>query len=128
MDMKYPPIHNIVCKLKQGNKEKAVMYKELVEIETSFILKVIEDIYTRFKDIKILTCHDAIYVPLSFEYEVQKIWDAHLKELTKVLPQDTLKDEAEENLNALNIFGDDDEDDDLYFDNQLDNSKKRINT
>ena len=95
MGMKYPVIHDVIKDLKDRNVK---VYDILVEIETRLIFKIIEELYTRFEDIKILTCHDAIYVPKSFESGVREVWDSNMISFTSEFPfesDDDLEDEMD---------------------------------
>lgn len=104
METNYTAVNDVVDRVKD-NKEK--MYLKLVEIETQFVLDVIAELYQQFPDIKILTCHDAIYVPESFKSRVKQIWDKYLADFTDDIP----KVEDDEDLD-LSDFGICDLDDD----------------
>jgi len=95
MSMKYPCIHDIVLETKKVGKN--CVYNALVRIETQFIFSVIKELYEKYDCLKILTCHDAIYVPLSFEERVELIWNEKMKEFVRDLPCD-------EGENALDLF------------------------
>jgi len=79
----YPSIDELIRKLKVN---KSDMYCELVKYETNLILSIVTDLYNTYPDIKILTCHDAIYVPKSFQHKTQTVWEKHLSDFTKDLP------------------------------------------
>lgn len=98
MRLTYGSVDEIIKGLKEDSKDKGVVYDTLVRIETDFIFGVVEDLYNRYDGIKILTCHDAIYVPESFAERVKTIWDDHLAELVKDLPhEDSMIEEDEMN-------------------------------
>ena len=106
MELHYQLIHDVLGQLKLDDKKP---YDELVKLETQTIFEIIEELYDSFDKIKILTCHDAIYVPQSFEVRTRAIWDKHLDKLKSQLPivsdiEDISKWEA------LGIFGDDEDD------------------
>ena len=63
MELNYTLLHEIIKDLKDRNIK---VYDVLVEMESRLIFKIIEELYSRYDDIRILTCHDAIYVPKSF--------------------------------------------------------------
>lgn len=86
MSMKYPCVHEKVLDIKKYGKNN--VYFKLVAIETQFVFDIIKELYEIFDDIRILTCHDAIYVGESFTERVQVIWDEKMKELIKGLPYD----------------------------------------
>ncbi len=85
MEYNYSEIDEIVRHIKFS--EEKVYYK-LVVIETEFILSVISELYEKFENIKILTCHDAIYVPKSFEIPVKEVWNRHMELFTKDIPRE----------------------------------------
>jgi len=83
--MLFPSVSNEIIKVKlRGEK----IYFKLVAIETQFILNVITDLYERFPNIKVLTVHDAIYIPKKFKEESSDLWDTHMKDLLLELPDD----------------------------------------
>ena len=84
MSRKYGSVHELIRKTKESNKNN--VYHTLVKIETQFIFDIIKELYQKYDDIKIVTCHDAIYVPSSFKDRVQRVWDEKMKELIKDLP------------------------------------------
>jgi len=110
MSMKYPCIHDIVLETKKVGKN--YVYNALVRIETQFIFGVIKELYEKYDWIKILTCHDAIYVPLSFEERVELIWNEKMKEFVRDLPYDEGADAFELDIkeSSNSIF----EEDDIY--------------
>ena len=87
--MKYPCINEIINQVKSNNEQ---IYYKLSKIETEFILGVIEDLYEKSPLIKLLTCHDAIYVPVSYCKEVEGLWNSHMDNLLNLLP-DTIDNE-----------------------------------
>lgn len=92
MKTKYRSVYDIVEKM---NKDKNKSYDYLVAVESNFIFKIIKDLYSTYEDIKILTCHDAIYVPESFIEETTIIWEKWMKKIKKTLPKlqdDFIKD------------------------------------
>lgn len=129
MKQYFPCIDEIVSNDKANN---AMIYYILSEIETRFVIGIIEELYAKYHDIRILTCHDSIYYPTSYSDRVQEVWYRHLNILYNMLPddddsEDTIKmcaeiedffendddndyDEDEEDWDFLN---EDDEDDDF---------------
>ena len=87
--MKYPCINEIINQVKSDNQP---IYYKLSKLETEFIFGIIEDLYEIYPTIKILTCHDAIYVPMSYGREVEEIWNKHIVSLFSQLP-DTIDNE-----------------------------------
>lgn len=85
--LKYPCIYEIIEDLKSTNQQ---IYYKLSKIESEFIVDIIQDLYKRFPKIKILTCHDAIYIPFSYLNKGKKVWDKHMISLLKQLP-DTIE-------------------------------------
>lgn len=107
----FPSVYNEIIKVK-NNKEK--MYFKLVNLETQFILKVIADLYDKFPKIKVLTVHDAIYVPKSFEQQVKEVWDFNIDNLLSELPDDILGNIITPNvLEDYGMYYDDDDVDDV---------------
>lgn len=107
MEFKYPSIHQILVQLKDEGKKP---YNELVRIETKLIFEIIEELYDSFNEIKILTCHDAIYVPESFGTKTRIIWDKHLNNIKSQLPVEPEIELDNSKLESLGIFCDDDDD------------------
>ena len=107
MQMHYEDIDEIILRIKSSDNK---IYFKLVAIETQLILDIISELYEKFDDIKILTCHDAIYVPSSFEEQVKIVWDKHMNLFTKDLPREDLSIGID--LSEYGIF-DADLDDDL---------------
>lgn len=107
MEYKYPSIHQVLVQLKDEGKKP---YDELVQLETKLIFEIIEELYDSFSDIKILTCHDAIYVPKSFEVRTRAIWDKHMNNIKSILPVEHEIELDYSNLESLGIFCDDDDD------------------
>lgn len=87
--LKYPCINEIINQVKSNNEQ---IYYKLSKIETEFIFGVIEDLYEKIPTIKLLTCHDAIYVPISYCKEVEGIWNSHMDNVLSLLP-DTIDNE-----------------------------------
>lgn len=67
---------------------KGMIYYILSMIETSFILGIVEELYAKYPDIRILTCHDSIYYPFSYNDKVEEVWYRHLNILYNMLPDD----------------------------------------
>lgn len=80
----YNPIYKIVKNIKEDGEK---MYDKLVKIETQYIFMIISKLYNTYDDIKILTCHDAIYVPKSFEKDVEVVWNNWMDKITQKLPE-----------------------------------------
>ena len=99
MEFQYPSIHEILGQLKDDGKKP---YDELVQIETRTVFEIIGELYDSFSDIKILTCHDAIYVPKSYETKTRKIWDKHMDKLKSQLP---IESDIELDIPSLESFG-----------------------
>lgn len=83
MQMKYPEIHSILIQLKATGKKE---YEEFVSIETKLVFDIVNELYDTYPDIKILTCHDAIYVTQPFSEQTKLIWDRKIAEFKKDLP------------------------------------------
>ena len=95
MELNFTLLHEIIKDLKDRNIK---VYDVLVEMESRLIFKIIEELYSRYDDIRILTCHDAIYVPKSFETRVMDIWVSNLNSFTSEFPyesDDEIPDEIE---------------------------------
>ena len=109
MAFRYSSIHEILCQIKDDDDKKP--YNELVKLETKIIFEIVEELYDSYKDIKILTCHDAIYVPKSFEDRTRKIWDNRLRIIKSKLPIENY-DIDDSLLGSMGIFCENDEPDD----------------
>jgi hypothetical protein len=86
MRMKFPCVHEILKSLKDDNIK---VYNELVLMETHLIMNIITDLYSKYNDLKLLTCHDAIYCPFSYKNKVREVWDYHFDKFIKPLPRET---------------------------------------
>ena len=89
---KYPMVHEILVNLKNSNQKP---FDVLAKKETKIIFEIIEELYQNYSEIRILTCHDAIYVPTSFVSETSNIWNQHMDKLKSRLPVDSDEDEVE---------------------------------
>lgn len=84
--LNYTSIDNVVRSVKsKGDK----MYDVLVALETKMMFNIINDVYKIDENIKILTCHDAIYVPESYKDKVEEVWNKHIKKINNMLPNIT---------------------------------------
>ena len=83
MEMKYTCIYDIVQRMK---KYVNTTYDTMVVIETQYIMHVVKKLYEEISDVKILTCHDAIYVQESLKNEVGEIWDREFDGAVRNLP------------------------------------------
>ena len=81
--LKYPPVYEIIERVKSNNEQ---IYYKLSKIESEFIFQIIENLYNEIPGIKILTCHDALYIPLSYKEIGTEVWDMHMKSLLETLP------------------------------------------
>ncbi len=81
--LKYPCVYEIIEEIKSTDQQ---IYYKLSKIESEFIFGIIEDLYNQFPELKILTVHDAIYVPQSYSKKVNEVWDKHLNKLFTSLP------------------------------------------
>jgi len=106
MYMKYPCVHEIILATKIGGKGN--VYNTLVEIETKFIFDVIKVLYEKYDDIKILTCHDALYVSNLNYDKVKEVWDSKMNDLIKDLPFDSNEDYLNLPESRISIFEEDD--------------------
>jgi len=133
MSLKYPCVHEKILEIKKVSKNN--VYDTLVRIETQFVFELIKELYNEYINIKILTCHDSIYVPISYRDRVQAVWDNNMKELIKDLPNEECEDDLDlpesrisiveevdnskymyrKNEKDISFFDDDDEEDDYLF-------------
>lgn len=111
--LKYPCIYEIIESVKSNNEQ---IYYKLSKIETEFIVNIIEELYDTFPDIKILTCHDAIYLPLSFAEKGKQVWDSHLETLLNNLPDNI--DKYDSDSGVMKDFG-------MYEDEENYQTKKK---
>lgn len=105
--LKYESIHNVVVDIKNAYEK---VYDILVELETKFIFSVIEELYLIDGKIKIITCHDAIYIPQSYKEKADIIWENHMRKLTLNLPY--IKEVEESDVLFDDVIFDDEMDDD----------------
>lgn len=98
--LKYPCIFEIIEQIKLNNE---LLYYKLSKIETEFVFTIIEDLYLNIPEIKILTCHDAIYLPESFAEKGKELWNNHMQLLLNTLP-DNLNEEIVDSI-KLEEFG-----------------------
>lgn len=96
---------------------KGMIYYILSEIETKFIIGIVEELYSNYPEIRILTCHDSIYYPISYSDKVEEVWYRRLSELYHILPddedsEDTIKMCAE--IEELFENEDDENNDDVF--------------
>jgi hypothetical protein len=105
MEFQYPSIHEILGQIKDDGKKP---YDELVQVETRTVFEVIEELYDTYNDIRILTCHDAIYVPELYETKTRTIWEQHLGNIKSILPIESDVKLDTSTLESLGIFWDDD--------------------
>jgi hypothetical protein len=85
MKQYFPCIDEIVSNDKANN---CMIYYILSEIETRFVIGIIEELYSIYPTISILTCHDSIYYPFSYSDKVEEVWYRHLNILYNMLPDD----------------------------------------
>ncbi|WP_340113653.1 hypothetical protein [Maribellus mangrovi] len=85
MEIYYPQIHLLLLNLKESGEKP---FTVLAKIESQIIFDIVEELYLEYDDIRILTCHDAIYVPASFESETDIIWNKHMDRLKSRLPSE----------------------------------------
>ena len=83
MKNKYPIINEILVDLKKSGQKPFIVFAKM---ETKIIFDIVEELYQKYSEIRILTCHDAIYVPRSFKSEASIIWHKHMNILTSKLP------------------------------------------
>ena len=60
----------------------------LSEIETKFVIGIIEELYSVYPEIRILSVHDSLYYPQNYSEKVKEVWYRHLNELYDLLPDD----------------------------------------
>jgi len=82
---RFPEIHKIIKDIKDNGE---MLYCELVKLETELIMSIIEDLYIEYPNVLILSCHDAIYVPESFQQSVSLVWNQWISDFTKDFPRD----------------------------------------
>jgi hypothetical protein len=77
----FPTIHNFIKLYKKENGDYRVLAYELQKAESNLIFnKIIRQIMTLYPDIKIVTVHDSIIVPISRKDEVNAIFKVKLYE------------------------------------------------
>lgn len=82
MSSYYPALHKLIQEQKRTN----MMYDPIVYLESQFIIKLVKRLYNEIDGIKILTCHDAIYVPSKYYEQVSLIWTEEINKLISKLP------------------------------------------
>lgn len=85
--LKYPCIYEIIEGVKSSNEQ---IYYKLSKIESEFIFEIVQDLY-RVPEIKILTCHDALYLPISYKEIGEEVWNSHLESLLNNLPDNIVR-------------------------------------
>ena len=81
--LKYPPVYEIIEGVKSNNEQ---IYYKLSKIESEFIFGIVGDLYNKVPDLKVVTCHDALYIPLPYKEIGTEVWDMHMKSLLETLP------------------------------------------
>ena len=90
MQFKFPCIHECVVKIK--DREQSV-YDVLVKIESSFIFRVVGELYKKYDSIKLLTVHDSIYTTASDFNKLEAEWNLQLQKLFDLLPSNEFRHE-----------------------------------
>lgn len=90
--LKYPCVYEIIEGVKSNNEQ---IYYKLSKIESEFIFEIVQDLYTNIPGVKILSCHDAIYLPSSCKEIGTELWNKHMNRLYASLPGE-LPDNYEE--------------------------------
>ena len=72
--------------------KNGMIYYILSAIETNFIIGIVEELYSVYSEIRILTCHDSIYYPKSYSEKVEEVWYLHINELYNMLPDNNDSD------------------------------------
>ena len=93
----FPFLHDTILELKKEFEgvsdvnstdtvdHRNIVYHTITELETNFIFDIVDDLYKTYPDIKILTVHDAIYVPKSYKSKVEEIWNKYIENLIEPL-------------------------------------------
>ncbi len=87
--LKYPSIYEIIEGVKSNNE---LIYYRLSKIESEFIFEIVQDLY-RVPEIKILTCHDALYLPINYKEIGEVVWNSHMESLLNNLPDSIVRTE-----------------------------------
>lgn len=117
--LKYPCVYEIIEGVKSNNEQ---LYYKLSKIESEFIVEIVLDLYNHYPEIKILTCHDAIFLPLSYKEIGTEIWNTHMDSLLNNLPDNIEKTSFDASLlNTVGIYEEED-----YYDPKQRNSNHCI--
>lgn len=89
----FTSIYDLVCSFKSlymniaEEDRNKIMYKEIVKLETDFIMnKICSRLYNEVDGIKLLTCHDEIYFEEKYLDFAKNIWDEELNKIYDLLP------------------------------------------
>lgn len=88
--LKYSCIYEIIEGVKSNNE---LIYYRLSKIESEFIFEIVQDLYNNVPGVKILTCHDAIYLPISYKEIGEEVWNSHMESLLNNLPDSIVRTE-----------------------------------
>lgn len=88
--LKYPCIYEIIEGVKSSNEQ---IYYKLSKIESEFIFEIVQDLYNNVPGVKLLTCHDAIYLPIYYKEIGAEVWDKHMESLLNTLPDNIVRTE-----------------------------------
>ncbi|MDD4990966.1 MAG: hypothetical protein PHR83_01930 [Paludibacter sp.] len=114
--LKYPCIYEIIDQVKSNNEQ---IYYKLSKIESEFIVGIVEDLYNKVPEIKILTCHDALYLPISYKDIGEEVWNSHMESLLNNLPDNIVR--AQFDSTIMEDYGMyEDEDEDIYVEKRKD--------
>jgi len=94
----YPTVYEFITDYK-SDKPNGKIYDLLVSMERDYIMDLVATLYSKYEGIKILTCHDAIYV--EEEFDISEDWNLTRKEFIKDLPYEEIKVEVYEKKNVI---------------------------
>lgn len=100
MKIYYPELNEIF--LKKKAEVKNTFYMILERMESNYIFNIVcKRLYIEIPDIRIISCHDAIYVGEKYKDDVSKIWK---EELDKLYSNFIFDNNIEYNYNELGII------------------------
>lgn len=105
MKVYFPTLNQIF--LEKKKEVKNTFYMILERMESNWIFNVVcKRLYNEIKDIRIVSCHDAIYIQERYKDKVSEIWKEELDKLYSNFIFDDDVNISNEEYNDLGIFND----------------------
>lgn len=110
MNNYFPCIDEIVS---NDISKNGMIYYILSEIETKFVIGIIKNLYSVYPEIRILSVHDSLYYPISYQDAVEGVWFRHLNELYNMLPDDNDSEATKVMCSQIEMVFENEDDDDF---------------